>query len=74
MPAARLIEEAGLKGFRLGAAEVSTRHANFLVAHSGAGASDIRRLADEVRRRVVETSGVRLEEEVRMLGFGDRRG
>jgi UDP-N-acetylmuramate dehydrogenase len=70
-PAARLIEEAGLKGFRLGSAEVSAKHANFIIALPGAGAGDIRRLAGEVKRRVLETSGVRLEEEVRMLGFDD---
>ena len=68
-PAARLIEEAGLKGFCLGRAQVSTKHANFLVALPQAGAGDIRRLADEVKRRVLEQSGTRLEEEVRLLGF-----
>jgi UDP-N-acetylmuramate dehydrogenase len=68
-PAARLIEEAGLKGLRVGRAEVSDKHANFLVALPGAGAADIRRLADEVRRRVLDRFGVRLEEEVTLLGF-----
>lgn len=67
-PAARLIEEAGLKGFAVGRARVSERHANFLVALDGATAADIRRLAQEVRRRVEEVHGVRLEEEVVHLG------
>jgi UDP-N-acetylmuramate dehydrogenase len=68
-PAALLIEQAGLKGFRVGLAEVSRRHANFLVALKGAQASDILALAEEVKRRVLEHSGVRLVEEVVRLGF-----
>jgi UDP-N-acetylmuramate dehydrogenase len=69
VPAAKLIDDLGLKGFRLGKAEVSRDHANFIVAHPGAGADDIRRVADEVRRRVLEAFGVRLEDEVVLLGF-----
>jgi UDP-N-acetylmuramate dehydrogenase len=68
-PAARLIEEAGLKGFTIGRAQVSERHANFLVALDGARAADIRALAAEVRRRVEEVHGVRLEEEVVQIGL-----
>ncbi|HMK92634.1 MAG TPA: UDP-N-acetylmuramate dehydrogenase [Thermoleophilia bacterium] len=68
-PAAKLIDELGLKGFRMGRAQVSRQHANFIVALPGAGALDIRRVADEVRRRVFERFGVRLEEEVVLLGF-----
>jgi UDP-N-acetylmuramate dehydrogenase len=68
-PVAKLIDELGLKGFRFGKAEVSRDHANFIVAHPGAGADDIRRVAGEVRRRVFEHFGVRLEEEVVLLGF-----
>jgi len=71
VPAAKLIDEAGLKGLRLGRAEVSRQHANFIVAHPGAGAEDIRRVAAEVRRRVFERCGVRLEEEVVLLGFDE---
>jgi UDP-N-acetylmuramate dehydrogenase len=68
-PAARLIEEAGLKGLSVGGAQVSERHANFLVALPGASAADIVALAAEVRRRVREQSGVELVEEVVRLGF-----
>jgi UDP-N-acetylmuramate dehydrogenase len=68
-PAALLIEQAGLKGFRVGLAEVSQRHANFLVALKGAAAADILALAEEVKRRVFEQSGVQLVEEVVHLGF-----
>ena len=69
LPAARLIEDAGLKGLAYGGARVSEKHANFLVALPGATAADIVALADEVRRRVREHSGHDLAEEVRRLGF-----
>ena len=64
-----LIEDAGLKGLRVGRAHVSEKHANFLVAEPGATADDITALAAEVVRRVHETSGYELSEEVRRLGF-----
>lgn len=67
-PAAQIIEQAGLKGLTVGRAQVSERHANFLVALEGARAADIRALAAEVRRRVLESSGVELREEVVHLG------
>ena len=69
VPAARLIEEAGLKGFTVGLARVSEKHANFLVALPGATADDIRALGDAVKERVFEHSGVGLVEEVTLLGF-----
>lgn len=66
--AGRLIDAAGLKGFRIGGAEVSERHANFFVAHPGATASDVYRLVAEVRRRVLAASGVDLTPEIRFAG------
>jgi UDP-N-acetylmuramate dehydrogenase len=69
LPAARLIESAGLKGLRVGKAHVSEKHANFLVADAGASAADIVALAADVTRRVREDSGHELVEEVRRLGF-----
>jgi UDP-N-acetylmuramate dehydrogenase len=69
LPAARLIEEAGLKGLTRGRAQVSDKHANFLIALPGATAADILGLADEVRLGVREHSGHELVEEVRRLGF-----
>ena len=69
LPAARLIEDAGLKGFTAGNARVSEKHANFLVALPGATAADILALAAEVKHRVREQSGHELVEEVRLLGF-----
>jgi len=69
LPAARLIEDAGLKGLTVGHAQVSERHANFLVALPGATAADLVALANEVKRRVLAHSGHELAEEVRRLGF-----
>ena len=66
--AARLIEEAGLKGFRIGGAEVSRTHANFIVHEGTASAADIERLIEHVQDAVERHSGVRLELEVRILG------
>jgi UDP-N-acetylmuramate dehydrogenase len=64
VPAGKLIDEAGLKGRRVGGAEVSSQHANFIVCHPGAKADDVLRLLDEVKRRVFETAGIELEEEI----------
>jgi UDP-N-acetylmuramate dehydrogenase len=73
--AGRLIEQAGLKGLRLGTAEVSRKHANFIQADRGGSADDVARLIDHVRAAVAAASGVELSSEVRMVGFGpDDRG
>lgn len=66
--AARLIEAAGLKGERVGEAEVSPLHANFIVNRGGARAGDIEALIERIRERVREHSGVLLEPEVRIVG------
>ncbi len=66
--AGELIEQAGLKGMREGAAEVSSKHANFIVNHGGARAADIERLILKVQAKVREQSGVTLQPEVRILG------
>ncbi|MGH7913534.1 MAG: UDP-N-acetylmuramate dehydrogenase [Candidatus Binataceae bacterium] len=66
--AGRLLESAGLKGTRLGAAAFSTEHANFIVNLGGARAEDVRSLIELARSRVKEQSGVALEAEVRMVG------
>jgi UDP-N-acetylmuramate dehydrogenase len=65
---ARLIEAAGGKGLRLGGAEVSRKHANFIVADPDASAEDVWRLIERVRDLVESDAGVRLETEVRYLG------
>jgi UDP-N-acetylmuramate dehydrogenase len=66
--AARLIEAAGLKGRRIGGAEVSPKHANFIINTGDAKARDIARLIDLVQREVERTSGIRLIPEVRRVG------
>ena len=66
--AGRLIEAAGLKGRRIGAAEVSRKHANFIVNLGGARADDVLALMAEMRERVRERFGIELEPEVRIVG------
>ena len=67
--AARLIEATGLKGLRIGGAEVSTKHANFIINHDGsATASDIENLITTVQKRVAAATGVQLIREVRIVG------
>jgi UDP-N-acetylmuramate dehydrogenase len=68
-PAGKLIEEAGLKGFRLGTAHVSEKHANFIQAEKDGRADDVRALMEHVRRQVLAQCGVSLSAEVRLLGF-----
>lgn len=63
-----LIERAGCRGLRLGNAQVSEKHCNFLVNLGGATAADIEGLGEEVRRRVREASGVELEWELERIG------
>lgn len=73
--AGKLIEEAGLAGYRVGGAEVSGKHCGFVINRDHATASDIMTLCQDVKRKVFECSGVELEMEVRTLGtFESRRG
>ncbi len=70
--AGRLVEAAGCKGLRRGGAQVSEKHANFIVVDPGTRATDVRELIGEVRRRVVDSGGPLLEPEVRLVGaFAD---
>jgi UDP-N-acetylmuramate dehydrogenase len=64
-----LIDAAGCRGLKLGAAQVSELHCNFLINTGGATAADLEGLGEEVRRRVRETSGVVLEWEIRRIGI-----
>ena len=66
--AARLIEAAGLKGYRIGGAEVSPKHANFIINTGDATATDIEELIEHVRQTVIEQHGVELRHEVRIVG------
>jgi UDP-N-acetylmuramate dehydrogenase len=67
--AGRLVEAAGCKGLRVGSAEVSTKHANFIQADEGGSADDVRALMDEVRARVRAASGIDLVPETCLVGF-----
>lgn len=67
--AARLIEQAGLKGKRIGDAQISEKHANFMVNLGSAKAADILRLIDLVRRTVHQNTGILLQLEVKLVGF-----
>jgi UDP-N-acetylmuramate dehydrogenase len=62
--AGRLIDQAGLKGHRIGGASVSQHHANFIVAEPGATAGNVLQLLELIRRRVYEHSGIELEREI----------
>ena len=64
--AAALIDQTGLKGFRIGGAAVSEKHAGFVVNLGGATAEDVKRLLKEVSDRVYDAHGIRLEPEVRI--------
>nr|WP_041420899.1 UDP-N-acetylmuramate dehydrogenase [Sideroxydans lithotrophicus] len=66
--AAKLIEDCGLKGRRMGGAQVSEKHANFIVNADGATATDIENLIDEVRAVVLQQTGIDLHPEVRIIG------
>ncbi len=66
--AARLIEAAGLKGFQLGGASVSTKHANFIINHGAARAADLEALIQHVQATVERVHGIRLHPEVRVIG------
>ncbi len=66
MSAGWLIDQAGLKGTRVGEAEFSDRHANFIVTHPGATSKDVHRLIELARAKVSEQFGVDLELEVQI--------
>lgn len=65
----RLIRDADGLDLRVGQAEMSRKHANFLIAHEGASAADIETLGEEIRRRVKARSGIELEWEVKRVGI-----
>lgn len=69
--AGRLIDACGLKGLRIGSAEVSPKHANFIQADRGGSADDVRRVMERVQAVVAAETGVELTTEVRMVGFDD---
>ncbi len=66
--AGTLIDEAGLKGFTIGGAQVSEKHAGFVINKGGATAADVLALIEEIQRRIEEKNGVRLIPEIRIIG------
>ena len=66
--AGKLIQDSGLKGFTVGGAQVSEKHAGFVINTGGASAADVRELICQVQERVFQQFGVMLEPEVRMIG------
>ena len=66
--AGQLIEAAGLKGFRIGGAQVSPMHANYIVNAGTATAVDVKKVIDHVQRTVQDRFGVKLEPEVKLIG------
>jgi UDP-N-acetylmuramate dehydrogenase len=67
-----LVDKAGCRGLRIGGAQVSELHCNFLIAEPGASAADVEALGEEVRRRVRGASGVELHWEIRRIGTPKR--
>ncbi|MGH1407045.1 MAG: UDP-N-acetylmuramate dehydrogenase [Rhodomicrobiaceae bacterium] len=70
----KLIDEAGLRGFKVGGAKVSEKHCNFLINEGDATGTDIETLGETVRKRVFEKSGVKLDWEIKRLGVADVMG
>lgn len=66
--AGALIEQAGLKGFAVGGAQISDKHAGFVINRDGATAADVRELCRQVQQRILDKDGVALEPEVRFVG------
>lgn len=69
--AGKLIQDAGLRGFRVGGAQVSEKHCGFMINREQATAEDIRTLCHEIQKKVKDTFGVDLECEIRMLGWAE---
>jgi len=67
-PAGKWIEEAGLKGFRIGRAMISERHANFIINLGRAKAEEVIRLMEFVEKKVYEERGISLQREVKVVG------
>jgi UDP-N-acetylmuramate dehydrogenase len=71
LSAGQVIDELGLRGFRIGTAAVSDKHANFIQADEGGRAADVHAVMETVRRLVLERRGIALRSEVRLVGFED---
>ena len=67
----KLIDDLGLKGYSIGGAQISTKHSGFIVNTGGATATDVLNLIDYIKEKVLEANGVKLEEEIIVLGEGE---
>ena len=67
--AAKLIDDMGLKGFKMGGAEISSMHSNFIINNSSASSKDIYELITVIQQKVLQNKGIYLQPEVRMIGF-----
>jgi UDP-N-acetylmuramate dehydrogenase len=74
LSAGQVIDELGLRGLRIGTAQVSEKHANFIQADEGGSAADVRAVMEAVRAAVLDRRGIALRSEVRLVGFGDEGG
>lgn len=70
----KLIDEAGCRGLKIGGAKVSEKHCNFLINEGEATGTDIEKLGETVRKRVLEHSGIKLNWEIKRLGIADVMG
>ena len=68
IPAGKLIDELGLKGYSIGGAQVSTKHANFIINTGNAKATDVTELINHIERVVKKERGIVLHEEVQVIG------
>ena len=72
--AGRLVEQAGIKGFQVGEAKISEKHANFIINRGNATAEDILSLMEIMQNRVYQATGIRLESEIKIAGESERSG
>lgn len=71
LAAGQLVDRLGLRGFRIGTAHVSEKHANFIQSTDGGTAADVRAVIEHVRAAVLDATGIRLRSEIRLVGFPD---
>lgn len=69
----KLIDDAGLRGAKIGGAQMSEKHSNFMINAGGASAHDLETLGELVRKRVLQTSGIELQWEIKRVGEADAR-
>ena len=67
--AGKLIEDAGMRGYRIGGIEVSEKHSGFVINKGGGTAEDVVKIIEDIRKAVQEKFGVAMEPEIRFLGF-----